>query len=272
MNKRIRNVIGFGIAYVIIKWLIIVTIGSYLYSTGNWSNWYFLLIPVIGLLFFNLVGKKIFRINTIPRYARIFNQAIQKHYPDDSAAMQQSVWDAYLAIKTDTNFALTSKNPIDKRLDFCSYFLALIKTLDAKGESFPVIRSICLEIVTEYVRPKNKFQSFVKRLVPQLITTRLARQFLKSFNRKVSKNDNPDGFIATIITDKQETFGLGYGVDILECGICKLFHKHNYYKYASILCEVDEITSAMAGLKLIRTGTIANGAKKCDFRFVRKNN
>ena len=38
----------------------------------------------------------------------------------------------------------------------------------------------------------------------------------------------------------------------------------------SILCEVDEITSALAGLKLVRTGTIANGAKKCDFRFIKK--
>jgi hypothetical protein len=30
---------------------------------------------------------------------------------------------------------------------------------------------------------------------------------------------------------------------------------------------VDEITSSLAGLKLIRTGTIALGAKKCDFRY-----
>ena len=47
--------------------------------------------------------------------------------------------------------------------------------------------------------------------------------------------------------------------------------KHNYQKYASILCEVDEITSSLAGLKLIRTGTITNGAKKCDFRFQKLN-
>ncbi|WP_373549566.1 L-2-amino-thiazoline-4-carboxylic acid hydrolase [Haliscomenobacter sp.] len=78
---------------------------------------------------------------------------------------------------------------------------------------------------------------------------------------------HPDGFLANIITDKAETYGFGYGVDILECGICKLFKKHNYQRYASILCEVDEITSKLAGLQLIRSGTIANGAKKCDFRY-----
>jgi hypothetical protein len=78
---------------------------------------------------------------------------------------------------------------------------------------------------------------------------------------------HPDGFVVKMITDKKETYGLGYGIDIVECGICKLFNKHGYYQYARILCEVDELTSGLAGLKLIRAGTIANGASKCDFRW-----
>ena len=53
----------------------------------------------------------------------------------------------------------------------------------------------------------------------------------------------------------------------IECGICKLFQKHNAGKYASILCEVDKVTSNLAGLELIRNSTIAYGAEKCDFRF-----
>lgn len=42
----------------------------------------------------------------------------------------------------DTNFASTSKNPIDRRLDFCAYFLALVKTLDKKGEPYETTRRI----------------------------------------------------------------------------------------------------------------------------------
>ncbi|WP_461099400.1 L-2-amino-thiazoline-4-carboxylic acid hydrolase [Telluribacter humicola] len=129
------------------------------------------------------------------------------------------------------------------------------------------MRKICLEIVTAYVQPKNGAQAFVKRLVPKLISTWPGQILIRSFHKKTSANPHPEGFIAHIITDREETFGLGYGVDILECGICKLFRKHNYYKYATILCEVDQITSELAGLTLIRTGTIANGAAKCDFRF-----
>jgi len=203
-------------------------------------------------------------------YRKYFVAGIKKNFPGNSDEITTKVDVHYKIISADTSFAVTSKNPIDKRLDFSAYFLALIKTLDEQGEKFETTRNICLEIVTEYVRPKNKLQQLLKKLPAKLINTKLATFFLKAFNKRVSINSNPDGFIANIITDKKETLGLGYGVDIIECGICKLFNKHNYQKYSSILCEVDNITSDLAGLKLVRNGTIALGAKKCDFRWERK--
>lgn len=203
-------------------------------------------------------------------YKKYFSKTVRKYFPVSSDKIISETDYNFRTISTDISFAKTSKNPLDKRLDFCAYFLALIKTLDTKGESFESIRKICLEIVIDYVRPKNKFQLLLKRLPARMTNTWLTNLFLKELNRKLSKNSNKDGFIANIITDKKETNGLGYGFDILECGICKLFKKHNYEKYSSILCEVDEVTSGLAGLQLIRTGTIANGATKCDFRFKKK--
>jgi hypothetical protein len=86
-------------------------------------------------------------------------------------------------------------------------------------------------------------------------------------DKKINAKGHPEGFLAKVITDKNETYGLGYGIDILECGICKLFVKNSAQKYTSILCEVDRITSTLAGLDLVRSGTLAGGAEKCDFRF-----
>ena len=203
-------------------------------------------------------------------YRKYFVAGIRKNFPDHSDTIITKTNIHYKIISADTSFAARSVNPIDKRLDFTSYFLALIKTLDEQGENFETTRKTCLEIVTEYVKPKNKLQQLVKKLPAKLIKTKLATYFIKAINKRISRNSCPDGFIANIITDKNETLGLGYGVDILECGICKLFKKHNYQKYSSILCEVDHITSDLAGLKLVRNGTIALGAKKCDFRWERK--
>jgi hypothetical protein len=200
-------------------------------------------------------------------FKKYFSETIRIRYPEAAGRIISETDTNYNAISIDTEFAKTSGNPIDKRLGFTSYFLALIKTLENRGESFASIRKICLEIVTEYVRPKNKLQQYLKRLPAKLTNTWLADVVITKLNKKIGIRSHPDGFVATIVTDKNETFGLGYGIDVLECGICKLFKKHNFEQYSSILCEVDRITSGLAGLDLIRTGTIALGAKKCDFRF-----
>lgn len=200
-------------------------------------------------------------------YIKYFSQSIKVHYEQDYENILAQMNNELETIKPDVRFATVSKNPVDRRLEFIAYFLALVKVLDKNGEGYDNIRQICIEITTNYVKPRNKFEAFIKRFLPKLAGYKLTNYFLKKLASKVSKLSDPNGFVCTIITDKDQTYGLGYGVDILECGICKLFHKHDYYKYASILCEVDEITSGLAGLELIRSGTIANGAKKCDFRY-----
>jgi len=203
-------------------------------------------------------------------YRKYFMSGIRKNFPEQADKLITETDNNFKQISPDTSFAASSSNPIDKRLDFAAYFLAFIKVLDKQGESFDKIRKVSLEIVIDYVRPKNKFQQLIKRIPAKLISSPVGAFFLKKFNKRVSENSNTDGFIANVITDKKETFGLGYGVDITECGICKLFNKHSFQKYSSILCDVDAVTAELAGLKLIRTGTIALGAKKCDFRWERK--
>ncbi len=196
-----------------------------------------------------------------------FHQSIKKHYPGSAGELLAETELAYLSISQDTKFAATSKNPIDKRLDFTARFLGLIRVLDERGESYEAIRAICLEIAERYVQPKNKLHGWFKRMLPRLLIFGWTNKLLKKFDSRVNHNENPEGFVANILTDKAQTYGLGYGVDIIECGICKLFKKHQLERFASILCEVDHLTSSLAGLELIRTGTIALGAKKCDFRW-----
>lgn len=200
-------------------------------------------------------------------YRKFFVNSISRLYADNAETLLATTDNHFIAISVDTAFAQRSANPVDHRLGFSAYFLAFIKTLDEQGVSFENIRTICLEIVTAYVMPKNLLQQYLKRLPAKLVGTWLAKPLLRKFSQRVNHKAHPDGFVAKIITDKNETFGLGYGIDIIECGICKLFAKHHFEKYASILCEVDEVTSGLAGLQLIRNGTIARGAHVCDFRF-----
>lgn len=200
-------------------------------------------------------------------YRRYFSSVIQKHFPVKARIIIENAERYYFQSLPDIQFARFSGNPIDKRMDIASYFLAMMRSLQEQGESFESIRSISLEIAREYVRPKNPVHAFMKKLPVKLANTWIMNMLLKSLQRKAAQNSHPDGFVANLITDYEETYGLGYGFDILECGICKLYKKKGFESYATILCEIDEITTSLAGLQLIRKGTIARGATKCDFRY-----
>ena len=202
-------------------------------------------------------------------YKIFFREAIDSHYQRNANSIMTEIGSTFELLREDIHFGKTSKNPIDRRMEIAGYFLAFMIVLDKQGESFERIRTLTLEIAQESVQPRNKLHALLKKLPAKLVNFGLTRIFLRQLDKKLSKRSHPDGFVARIITDKKETYGFGYGFDILECGICKLYEKHNYKRFASILCEVDHITSSLAGLKLVRSGTIANGAKKCDFRFIR---
>ena len=196
-----------------------------------------------------------------------FHEALRKYYPDKAKTLIASLHTTYNEIKPDISFSIRSANPIDKRMDFAASFLALVKVLDKQGVSVEKVREISLYIANNYVQPKSLLSARMKKVPVKLARTWLGRWLIHYLKKKVAKAAHPDGFAADIITDKSVTFGLGYGVDITECGICKLFEKHQYKQYSSILCDVDYITTSLAGLEMIRKGTIATGAKKCDFRY-----
>jgi len=203
------------------------------------------------------------------REAKHFEREVQRRYPG-----QPHLWPEIAArverLQPDAAFARTSENPMDRRLHFCLYFLATIQTLEARGAGFEEIRSLCLAITTAYVQPRHAGHAWLKRLPVLLMRTPLLGLLTGWMHRRTGTKGHADGFLVQLVTDRAETNGLGFGFDILECAIVKLFRKHGAERYVTILCEVDELTSALAGLELIRSGTIARGARRCDFRFRRK--
>ncbi|HYG19449.1 MAG TPA: L-2-amino-thiazoline-4-carboxylic acid hydrolase [Ohtaekwangia sp.] len=200
-------------------------------------------------------------------YKKSFRTVLRHCYPEEAGSLLSLINHRFAEISDDVRFARMSNNPMDRRMDAAGYFLAMMMVLDKEGASFERIREISLQVAHHYVRPRNSIEAWFKRLPVKLMGNPFMNIFLKKLDRRIGQKAYSEGFVARIITDPQDTYGLGYGVDILECGICKLYAKYDYKKFATILCEVDHITSALAGLQIIRSGTIAHGAVKCDFRY-----
>lgn len=200
-------------------------------------------------------------------FQKHFHDELRRRYPESYTGLRADIDARYRAIYPDVSFARASRNPIDRRLDFCAYFLATIQALEARAATFEQIREVCVTVTESYVRPANAWQRWFKRLPGRLIGTVWMKPVTRIMAVKTGRKGHPDGFLAQIVTAPGETDGLGYGIDILECGIVNLFRKHGAVAYVPILCEVDRLTSSLAGLELIREGTLAAGAPKCDFRF-----
>jgi hypothetical protein len=60
---------------------------------------------------------------------------------------------------------------------------------------------------------------------------------------------------------------LDYGYNIKSCAICHLYGRHDAMELVPYMCAIDDKMSAAQGTGLRRTGTIALGADRCDFRF-----
>ena len=198
-----------------------------------------------------------------------FIVVLNRTFPFKYGELMTMIDEEYNLLKRDVEFSHYSANPMDKRLDSAAMFLSTFLILEKNGVSFLQLESIAKEIALESMKPKNIFYKVFRKLRYFLINAGLMNKFIHKLDRRVSVLAHPDGFKAHFILKKKNDNELVFGVDILECGICKFFKKHNHLKFATLLCEVDQITSRLNGLELQRSGTIASGALKCDFRYKR---
>lgn len=88
---------------------------------------------------------------------------------------------------------------------------------------------------------------------------------LRACSAQLQKEEYPDSYISHFVEgDGSFTWGL----DITQCVHMKLFPEFGAEEYLPYLCPPDDIRSYAFGDRMWRSGTIALGAEKCDFRHI----
>ncbi len=72
-------------------------------------------------------------------------------------------------------------------------------------------------------------------------------------------------WLFTYVKGDGESFD--WGVDYTECGVCKFFHAQNADELTPYLCQLDFPMSHAFNMGLERTETLAQGGRRCDFRY-----
>jgi len=77
----------------------------------------------------------------------------------------------------------------------------------------------------------------------------------------------PGDWVTTYVKGDGQSFD--WGVDYTECGICKFFHAQGADELTPYLCQLDYPASRVYNQGLERTETLAQGGRRCDFRYKR---
>lgn len=127
-------------------------------------------------------------------------------------------------------------------------------------------RAQALGLVEQMLLAFYEKQSRKAQLFGAVMSLALRLKPARSLLQRSLPVDEPDGFRFEKIDDPDALMA----IDVRECALVKFARQHGAPEIVPMLCRLDDLVAAsLVGVELRRTGTIATGAARCDFRYVR---
>lgn len=140
--------------------------------------------------------------------------------------------------------------------------LAIIRSLEGEGLGKHEIGRVVYETMETLFNSKPRL---LCRLTGKYM---LSSYFIKKRRKQTERSllrEYPEGFVTRFV--EADGANHDFGLDTMECAICKFYKKQGAEKYLPYLCLGDYPMFQALGIGFTRTQTIGNGAPKCDFRF-----
>lgn len=151
------------------------------------------------------------------------------------------------------------ENPMTRHLVRSTTSLALYKAMKAWGKTPEEAGEVLYEAVRERV-------SHLPIPPAQPLSADEVRSKREEARRSQERRYAGDWVWEFVEGDGVE---FDYGYDFLECGTQKLYHAQGADEFLPVYCALDFLTTRSSGWELVRTGTLAEDYRKCDFRFRR---
>jgi hypothetical protein len=157
------------------------------------------------------------------------------------------------------------RNPLTWIMISAGMFLALYRAMKAQGKEVEEIGTFVYAGVEKAygLLPRFALHRYGGLSFTEHRQRRARELALESQERRYAGD-----WVYSVVQGDGESFD--YGLDFVECGICKFFHAQRADEFARYMCRLDFIMSERMGMGLVRTTTIAEGGEKCDFRYKRE--
>lgn len=154
------------------------------------------------------------------------------------------------------------KNRLTTALIEASYCLALYMVFKRQKRTAEEAGKVVYDLVR--VRLES-YPIVVVRLMGWYMSSSFMRNKQKAQCEESQKRLYPGDWLKIFVEGDGKDFD--YGIDYTECGICKLFRKHDAEEFIPYLCFTDFPVSRALGTGLTRETAIGEGYEKCEFRF-----
>ncbi len=195
----------------------------------------------------------------LPFFRRALGTQFSK---DEVERIIQQTQDEFRATLPRLPYIGGKQNPMTTNLVACTWFLALYRVLQPRGLSDDEIGDLVYRVAEEWVKSSPRWLGRLQRL---LVKTPLLRIIFGRISRQSQQRKYPGDFVVHFVPGDGRNFD--FGLDFTGCAIHKFFQAEQAGHFAKYMCRIDDLTTSFKGIELIRTGTIANGADKCDFRY-----
>jgi hypothetical protein len=145
-----------------------------------------------------------------------------------------------------------------------SSLLAIYRVMKRRGKTVAEIGDFVREMAQAWV---NRYPPLVRRLLGRMYMSQFWRNRMDRKAEESQKRRFPLNFVYEIVPGDGEAFE--WGVNYLECGVVKFFHRQGASEFSPYACQLDYLLFPALGIELKRQGTIAQGCTHCDFRFRR---
>jgi hypothetical protein len=192
-----------------------------------------------------------------------FRRALMTRFPADEVEhIIPQMQDEFRRLLPRLPYIGGKQNPLTTNLVACSWFLALYRVLQPRGLSDDEIGDLVYRVAEEWVKSSPRW---LGRLQCLLVKTPFLRLVFGRISRQSQQRKYPGDFVVHFVPGDGRHFD--FGLDFTGCAIHKFFQAEQAGHFAKYMWRIDYLTTSLKGIELIRTGTIANEADKCDFRY-----
>ncbi|NKQ37692.1 MAG: L-2-amino-thiazoline-4-carboxylic acid hydrolase [Chloroflexi bacterium] len=197
---------------------------------------------------------------------RIGRKILQETYGDNFVETVIRETDAeFEKLIPDIPYIGGKSNSLTETMEQMTTLLALYRVLTRHGQSVEKIGALVHKMGQAWV---DQFPMLARRLIGRFYMSSWNRKRIAEQAKVSQKRRHADDFVREVVVGDGRTFD--WGINYLECGVVKFFRQQGAEAIAPYMCEIDNLLFPAIGIKLVRTGTIANGQTHCDFRFKRK--